>query len=129
MSFTIKDFVKIGLNEDITLKRREIRVIKNEIKWLENAIKESEKITEKEYKELIKTDETMLKRYEEMKELVEEKSKKEIKRMINDGTLREVLLDEQGKIIETEDSNSEQSQSTADDSIQGGSDVSSLGND
>ena len=79
MDLTIKKFMKIALEEDQALKRREIRCIKKEISWIDDMKKAVEGETEKDLKKLLDDDPKMLEKYEEMRSLVADRQKKEIK--------------------------------------------------
>jgi hypothetical protein len=98
----IKDFIIAGLEQDIDLKKKEIRLIKKEIRYIWDMKKEVKVMKEEDLKVLLDNDPNLLAKYEELSAMVEEKSKKEITNMIKEGKLREVFLDEHGKVIEDE---------------------------
>jgi hypothetical protein len=98
----VKRFIKIGLNEDIELKRKEIRLIKKEISYIEDMKRAVETKSEKDLLEMVKGDEKAYKQYLELSGMIEDKNKKEITRLQKEGKLREVFLDERGKEIESE---------------------------
>lgn len=99
MSLKIKDFIQMGLDEDIARKRFEIRCIKKEIRHLENMKAAARNITEKEFLKLVGEDSDILEKYNRMKEAVEDKQKAEIKKMVKEGKLKEIFYDKDGKQI------------------------------
>lgn len=103
----VKDFILTGLDQDMDLKKKEIRLIKKEISYIWEMRKAVKIMKAAELEELMKNEPEMYARYKELSAMVEDKDRKEIKRMMKEGKLREVFLDEQGQVI-TDDSESAQ---------------------
>ena len=94
-SLKVRDFMKKGLDTDIGIKRKEIRLIKKEIRYIEDMKKCLDDVKDSELEDMIKKDEKAYSQYLKMSELLEDKQKKEIQRMVKEGKLKEIFEDEQ----------------------------------
>jgi hypothetical protein len=94
-----KDYIKVMLDDEILMFKRNIRVLKNRVKTVESMRASISNMTEKDVMETVLNDPNLKNKYEELSKLLSEKNNAEIKKMIKDGKIREIARNEENNNV------------------------------